>query len=82
MNREDPSQELMKKRKQRNLENNNDKLSHAWPRDPQQSGSKPLMRNPLPFFLAHTALPRCHVHITWPSQQTNRPVKKQHPYRC
>jgi hypothetical protein len=36
MNRQDPSQELMKKRKQRNVENNNDKLSHAWPRDPQQ----------------------------------------------
>jgi hypothetical protein len=32
----DLSQELMKKRKQRNLKNNNDKLSHAWPRDPQQ----------------------------------------------
>jgi hypothetical protein len=45
-----------------------------------KSGSKPLMRNPIPFFPTHMALPRCHVHITWPGQQTNRPGKKRHPY--
>jgi len=32
-----------------------------------KSGSKPLMQNPLPF-LAHTALPCYHVHITWLGQ--------------
>jgi hypothetical protein len=51
MNRQDPSQELMKKRKQRNLDNNNDKLSHAWPRDPQQKWIQTLdERSPLSFF--------------------------------
>jgi hypothetical protein len=80
MNESDPSQELMKKKKHRNLENNNDKLSHAWPRDPQQKWIQTLDAKPSPLLPRTTALPRCHVHITWLGQQVNKLGKKWHPY--
>jgi len=74
----------MKNRKQRNLNNNNDKLSHAWPQDTQQKciqtlDAKPLMQNPLPFFPAQ----RPSFAITSISrlgQQTNKSGKKRQPY--
>jgi hypothetical protein len=78
--RQDPSQKLMKNRKQMNFDNNNDKLSHAWPRDPQQKWIQTLDAKPFPLFSHTTALLHYHVHITWLGQQTNRPGKKQHPY--
>jgi hypothetical protein len=76
MNRQDPSQELMKKKKQRNLENINDKLSHAWPQDPQQKWIQTLDAKPSPLLPRKMALPHCHIHITWLGQQANKPEKK------
>jgi hypothetical protein len=66
--------------KQRNLENNNDRLSHAWPQDPQQKWIQTFDAKPSPLLPCTTALPHCQVHITWLGQQTNRLGKKRHPY--
>jgi hypothetical protein len=52
MNPQDPSQELMKKRKQRNLEKTMISYPMLGPEIHNKSGFKPLMRNPLPFFPA------------------------------
>ncbi len=49
------------------------------PKIHNKSGSKPLMQNPLPFFLAQW--PSIAVtSISWLGQQTNMPGKKRQPY--
>jgi hypothetical protein len=61
----------MKKRKQRNLDNNNDKLSHAWPQDPQQKWIQTLDAKPFPL-LPHTHGPpplSCPHHMAWPTNK-------------
>jgi hypothetical protein len=69
MNCQDPFQELMKKRKQKNFDNNNDKLSHAWPRDPQQKWIQTLDGKPtLSPFSPHNGPPSLSHpnHMAWP----------------
>jgi hypothetical protein len=76
MNRQNPSQELMKKKKQRNIENNNDKLSHAWPWDSQQKWIQTFYAKPSPLLPRTHGLPSlsCPYHMAWP---TNKHVEKK-----